>query len=60
VSEERRVAHQLGDLLIERGQNSLEGADVQFEAGKHASVGGVLEPVGLGEEHLLDLLAPCL
>jgi hypothetical protein len=46
--------------MVECGRDSLEGADMHFEAGKHASVGGRVEPVGLGEEHLLDLLAPCL
>lgn len=47
-----------GDLGFERRQCLAQAGDMHLQASHHADVAGVLEPVGLGDQHLLHLIAP--
>jgi hypothetical protein len=54
------AAHQRRDLGGEGGEGLAQAGDLRRQAAQHARVSGVLEPVGFGDQHGLDLLAPRL
>ena len=46
------------DLGLKRCQGFAKAGDMRFKASADAGVAGMLHPVGFGEEHLLELVAP--
>src|SRR5271166_2079350 len=46
------------DLGLKRCQGFAKAGDMRLEASADAGVAGMLQPVGFGEEHLLELVAP--
>src|SRR5271166_6194691 len=46
------------DLGLKRSQGFAKAGDMRLEASADADMAGMLQPVGFGEEHLLELVAP--
>ena len=46
------------DLGLKGRQGFAKACNMRLKASAHADVTGMLQPVGFGEEHLLELVAP--